>query len=93
MGDGRVRRSIERLELEEARDNPDESEERRERHPFVALAELTHVRAREQQVAHGVAPLASPRVGLPVARCTAWAMRKTIGATAAVAIACGNASG
>ncbi len=91
--DGRVRRPVERLELEEPPDDDHEGEEGGERHPLVALAELADVRAREQEVAHGIAPLGSPRVGLPVATCTAWAMRKTMGATAAVAIACGSVNG
>ena len=93
MGDVGIGGAVERLELEEAPDDRDERQKRCQRHPFVALAELAHVRAGKQQVAHGIAPLASPRVGLPVATCTAWAMRKTIGATAAVAIACGSVSG
>ncbi len=45
--DGRVRRAVERLELEEAADDGEEREERGERHPLVALAELADVRARD----------------------------------------------
>ncbi len=94
VGDGGVGGAVERLELEEAPDDRDEREKRCQRHPLVALAEL----ARRPSAGRSRLLTASlrwprPAVGLPVATCTAWAMRKTIGATAAVAIACGSVSG
>ena len=94
MRDGGVLRPVEHLQLEEAPDDGEAGEQREERHPLVAPAELTDVGASDEEIAHDVVPpVGSARDEPAVAAWSAWQTRNTSGATAAVAMACGRASG
>ena len=61
VGLGRQLRPGEDLKLEEAHDDRAKRDERRERHPFVTLAELADVGPRDQEIAHAREPPASAR--------------------------------